>query len=433
MAEPVRARRLSEDEGRRLQQIVRRGKHESIRVRRAVIIVASASGTPTPAIARLVAAHEDTVRDVIHSFNEIGLACLDPRWAGGRPRLITDEDIAFIIQTAKTRPSRLGHPFTNWSVRKLADHLARHSGERRIVIGREHLRRLLNRHGVTFQRTRTWKTSTDPDFDAKLDRIEEVTSRFANRRFAFDQFGPLSIRPHQGAGGAERGKPGRLPATYTRTACATFTAATHSAMTPCGASPGAARAAPTIPITPSWPVSCRPTCAGVTPTPATPTCWLPNVVNVPASAANASSVRDRMITTLIRPSIRHLAQESQQVSAGIHDRDADDRSGGHHVSGYRLGGRDGTLGHGEAPRAKICRKTLLSWSFVSFEERRAVRDHIAIRRSRALDPHQASDLGTAVTSWMRRVCAPTITRAPPGGRSAIPRPSAAPAGGIRPT
>ena len=33
MAEPVRARRLTDGEGRRLQQIVRRGKHGSIRVR----------------------------------------------------------------------------------------------------------------------------------------------------------------------------------------------------------------------------------------------------------------------------------------------------------------------------------------------------------------------------------------------------------------
>ena len=45
MAEPVRARRLTDEEGRRLQQIVRRGKHGSVRVRRAVIIMASASGT----------------------------------------------------------------------------------------------------------------------------------------------------------------------------------------------------------------------------------------------------------------------------------------------------------------------------------------------------------------------------------------------------
>ena len=85
MAEPVRARRLTDQEGSRLQQIVRRGKHGSIRVRRAMIIMASASGTPVSAIARLVAADEDTVRDVIHLFNAKGLAALDPRWAGGRP------------------------------------------------------------------------------------------------------------------------------------------------------------------------------------------------------------------------------------------------------------------------------------------------------------------------------------------------------------
>jgi hypothetical protein len=53
MAEPVRARRLTDQEGQRLQQIVRRGKHGSIRVRRAMIIMASASGALVPAIAPL--------------------------------------------------------------------------------------------------------------------------------------------------------------------------------------------------------------------------------------------------------------------------------------------------------------------------------------------------------------------------------------------
>jgi len=50
--------------------------------------MASASGTLAPAIARLVAAGEGAVREVIHRFNEIGLAALDPRW-GGRPRRIS--------------------------------------------------------------------------------------------------------------------------------------------------------------------------------------------------------------------------------------------------------------------------------------------------------------------------------------------------------
>src|SRR6266487_4628878 len=124
MAEPVRARRLTDQEGRRLLQIVRRGKHGSVRVRRAMIIMASASGTLVPAIARLVAAGEGTVRDVIHAFNARGLAALDPRWAGGRPRLISDGDIEVIVTAARTRPEKPVQPFTHWSLRKLAGYLA---------------------------------------------------------------------------------------------------------------------------------------------------------------------------------------------------------------------------------------------------------------------------------------------------------------------
>src|ERR1700722_3954464 len=120
MAEPVRARRLTDEEGRRLQQIVRRGKHGSVRVRRAMIIMASASDTLVPAIARLVAADEDTVRDVIHRFNARSRAALAPQWAGGRPRLISDEAMQVIVPAATPRPEKPGHPFTRWSLHKLA-------------------------------------------------------------------------------------------------------------------------------------------------------------------------------------------------------------------------------------------------------------------------------------------------------------------------
>src|SRR5215471_18541126 len=215
MAEPVRARRLTDEEGRWLQQIMRRSKHGSVRVRRAMIIMASASGTLVPAIARLVAADEDTVRDVIHLFNQKGLAALDPQWAGGRPRLISDDDIEVIVAAARTRPEKLGQPFTRWSLRKLAAYLA--DRDHPVRIGRERLRQLLHERGISFQRTRTWKESQDPDRDAKLDRIEYVTSAYPDRCFAFDQFGPLSIRPCHGTCWAEKKKPARLPATYHRT------------------------------------------------------------------------------------------------------------------------------------------------------------------------------------------------------------------------
>ena len=69
MSRPVRARRLTDDEGQFLLRLVRRrGRADAIRYRRGLIILASSSGTPVPAIARLIAADPDTVRDVIHAF-----------------------------------------------------------------------------------------------------------------------------------------------------------------------------------------------------------------------------------------------------------------------------------------------------------------------------------------------------------------------------
>jgi len=203
MSRPVRARRLTPDEGRYLLRLVRRGRADTIRYRRALIVMASSSGTPVPAIARLVAAHPDTVRDVIPAFNARGLTALAPHWGPGCPRRINDQDIAFVVTTALTRPKTLGLPFTHWSIRKLAAYVSGRYGHgdptltpaRVVRIGRERVRRILHENEISFQRTRTWKTSTDPDYDAKLDRIEEVMSRFPDRCFAFDQFGPLSIRP----------------------------------------------------------------------------------------------------------------------------------------------------------------------------------------------------------------------------------------------
>jgi hypothetical protein len=61
VAEPVRVRRLTDQEGRKLQQIVRRGSTSSVRYRRAMMLLASAGGNRMPVIVRLVQADEDNV------------------------------------------------------------------------------------------------------------------------------------------------------------------------------------------------------------------------------------------------------------------------------------------------------------------------------------------------------------------------------------
>ncbi len=197
MTQPVRVRRLSDEEGRKITQIVRRGGGRTdksiVKWRRALVVQASAGGNTAPVIAQLVSTSEDRVREMIHRFNELGMRSLDPQWAGGRPRQITIDDEAFIVATAKMRPEKLGRPFTRWSIRKLVAYLT-NNGDRVVRIGRERCRQILAEHHVTFQRTKTWKETNDPDRDVKLDRIEHVMTTFPNRCFAFDEFGPLDPR-----------------------------------------------------------------------------------------------------------------------------------------------------------------------------------------------------------------------------------------------
>jgi transposase len=217
MAEPVKVRRLTDEEGRKLQRLVRRGESQGkasvVRYRRALVVLASAGGNTVPVIARLVQTSPDRVREVIHNFNKMGMACLDPKWAGGRPRRISPDDEAYIVETATTRPEKLGAPFTHWSLRKLRVHLVEHGLE----IGRERLRQILDRPGVTFQRTKTWKESNDPERDVKLDRNEQVIRDHPDRCFAFDEFGPLAIHPIGGCCWAKRKKPERHRANYHKT------------------------------------------------------------------------------------------------------------------------------------------------------------------------------------------------------------------------
>ncbi|MDQ0578033.1 hypothetical protein QF030_000211 [Streptomyces rishiriensis] len=49
-------RRLTDQEGQKLQQIVRRGSTNSVRYRRAMMLLASAGGNRVPVIAQLVQA-----------------------------------------------------------------------------------------------------------------------------------------------------------------------------------------------------------------------------------------------------------------------------------------------------------------------------------------------------------------------------------------
>lgn len=209
----VFVRPLAPVEGQRLKRLSRQAKHASSR-QRAAILLASATEMSAREIADVWMTDESQVRKVIHDFNEHGFASLRPRFGGGRPRRISSDDETRIVSLAGARPDSLGVPLTRWSLAKLSEYLR----GQQITISPAHLSRILARAGLSFQRTRSWKASPDPDYEAKTARILALyRKRPADGVvISFDEMGPVSLCPHHGRGWARRGRPERHRATYTR-------------------------------------------------------------------------------------------------------------------------------------------------------------------------------------------------------------------------
>jgi hypothetical protein len=89
MAERVRVRELTNDEGNRLLRIIRRGTGSVVTWRRAQMVLLSAQAMDAAQIATVTFTSEDRVRDVLHNFNSDGFDSLYPRYGGGRPPRIT--------------------------------------------------------------------------------------------------------------------------------------------------------------------------------------------------------------------------------------------------------------------------------------------------------------------------------------------------------
>jgi transposase len=211
----VFVRPLAHGEAVALKSRAKKAKHFSTR-QRAAILLASNVGSSVQQIAAMWMTDDSHVRKVIHEFNERGLDSLDPEYRGGRPRRITEQQRREIVAVAGARPDKQGAPLTRWSLPRLADHLT----QRGICeISPAHLGRVLADAGLSFQRTRTWKASPDPDYELKAARVLQLTAvppPDGGAVIAFDQMGPISLRPMAGAGWAPRGRPERQRATYHR-------------------------------------------------------------------------------------------------------------------------------------------------------------------------------------------------------------------------
>jgi transposase len=211
---PLFVRPLEQGEMEYLARL-RTSRRQALR-QRAEILLASMVYTPVQQIALIFRTDEAYVRKVIHAFNEHGFESLNPKVGSGRPKTFEPATRERIVAIALSPPTTVGEPLTHWSLRRLKSYVER----RRVVpsISIETLRCILREKRVTFQRTRTWKRSTDPAFEAKAARVMALYRACPADGVVvcFDEFGPVSLQPYPGYCYAQRKRPWRTRATYTR-------------------------------------------------------------------------------------------------------------------------------------------------------------------------------------------------------------------------
>lgn len=147
-------------------------------IRRARMVVRSWDGLRTSAIAAELGCHQETVRERLTRFNAEGLDGLGDRPGAGRKPRLTEAERSTLVALARSTPPGRPIQWPDGSLTPVDDRpeapaewtlnsLVTAAAERGIVIKRSQVRRILLKEKVRWRRTRSWITSTDPDFAPK--------------------------------------------------------------------------------------------------------------------------------------------------------------------------------------------------------------------------------------------------------------------------
>jgi transposase len=166
MHPPIFVRELSDAERAQLTASLRAAS--AFTVRRAQIVLRSASGQPPRAIAQGLCCARQTVRNAIRAFNAKGLAALTA--GSSRPR-----SAAPVLDAAKLEqlrailhqsPRAFGQAKSTWTLTLLAQ-VAYEQGLSATVLSAETIRQALLRLAVGWKRAKRWLTSPDPAYARK--------------------------------------------------------------------------------------------------------------------------------------------------------------------------------------------------------------------------------------------------------------------------
>jgi transposase len=163
MRTPIFIRSVTEDEQRQIQAGLR--SPNAFVLRRCQILLASARGERAPLIARQLGCDDQTVRNVIHSFNAEGLGVLCE--GSSRPHRLrtafTEEGAQQLKELLHRSPRDFGKDRSTWTL-ELAAQVSFEQGIIPVLVSDESVRRALKRLKTNWKRAKHWITSPDPQY-----------------------------------------------------------------------------------------------------------------------------------------------------------------------------------------------------------------------------------------------------------------------------
>jgi transposase len=150
-----------------LDELYRRTKLARMRTRAQIVLLSAEQGLKAGQIAGVVRDSERTVQRWLHRYQAEGVQGLYDAPRSGKPGKVTQHYQEKLLESVRLRPRALGLDFSLWTLERLSDYLALHTG---IRISDEAVRLHLKAGGIVLSRPQHQISSPDPEYLVKKRR-----------------------------------------------------------------------------------------------------------------------------------------------------------------------------------------------------------------------------------------------------------------------
>jgi transposase len=181
--------KLDQEEMQELQKLANARSSPNGKVRRAQMILLYAAGERITDISRSLDGNRPLIERTIDKALRFGaIAALDDLPRSGRPNIITDEAVAWVLNLACQSPQDFGYPAETWTYSALIRHIKIHCLEAGFPClentGKGALNKILAKSNIKPHKISYYLEKRDPEFDAKMATVlcvyQEVGSDIEN-------------------------------------------------------------------------------------------------------------------------------------------------------------------------------------------------------------------------------------------------------------